>query len=93
MLLAEADGVDGNALAADGGDGGEVDAAGVIGAVGEQHDGAQGQGRGFGENALQGISDAGSGRGGGEVVGIGDALGLFAELVEADLEAAGEGLE
>ena len=64
MLAAEADGVDRDALAADGGDGLQVDAAGVIGAVAEQHDGSQRQRRGFRQHALQGVADArGGGRG------------------------------
>ena len=63
VLAAEPDGVDRNALAPYGRHGFAIDAAGVIRAVAHQDDGAQGQGRGFRQHALQSIPDARGGRG------------------------------
>ena len=70
MLVAETDGVDGDALAADGLDGLEVDAAGVVGAVAQQHDGAQRQGGRLAEHALESLADARGGRGAGELIAV-----------------------
>ena len=53
MFLSEADGMDGNALAADFGNRFEIDAAGIIGAVAQQDHGADGQAGGVGNHLLQ----------------------------------------
>jgi hypothetical protein len=93
MVVAEAHGVDGDALAADGGDGVPADAAGVIGSIAQHHHRAQRQGRRFGHRLFQGVAKAGGGLGARKLAGILNAIGRGAELVEAHLEAAAQRLQ
>src|SRR5262249_56535718 len=93
VLAAEADGVDGNALAADGVDGVEIDAAGIVGAVAEEDHRAQREGGRFGEDALEGVADAGGGGSSVQLRGVGNAFDVFAKFVDTDLEALAEFLE
>ncbi len=57
LLAPEADGVDRNALAADFGDGFQIDAAGIIRAVAHQHHRADRQTGGIGQHLLQAFAD------------------------------------
>jgi hypothetical protein len=86
MLASEADGMDWNPLPPDGRDGVQIDAARVIGAIAQQHNRAQGQGRGFRHHAFQRIADARGLLVGVQGVGALDALGLFAELIKPHLK-------
>ena len=93
MFLAEADGVDGNALPPNGGDGGEVDTAGVIRAIAQHDDGTERQRGRFGQHALQSLTEAGGGGGRGELIGLLNPFRLAAELVKSYLEAIAEAFE
>ncbi len=93
MLLAEADGVYGNALPSNGRDGGEVDAARVVRAIAQHDDRAQRQRGGFGQYALQRFAQAGGGGAGCKLVGFLNPLRLAAELVKPYLEAIAETFE
>ena len=93
MLLAEADGVYGNALPPDGRDGRQVDTARVIRAIAQHDDRAQGQRRGFGQDPLQRFTEA-RGRGAcRELVGFLNSLRLAAKFVKSHLEAIAETFE
>ena len=69
-LAAETDGVDGDALALDVGDGVQIDAAAVVGAVAHQNHGADGQRGRIGQHFLQSVADVGGGGRGVEFVDV-----------------------
>ncbi len=89
VLIAVADRVDRNALAADGGDGREIDATCVVRAVAEHDNGAERQRGRFGQDTLQRLAEAGCRCSGGQLVGLRYAFGLTAKLVKSHLEAIG----
>ena len=86
MLASEADGMHGNALAADGCNGIQIDAARVVGAVAQENDRAQGQRRRFRQHTLERIADARGLAAGVERVGAGDALAVLCRIHKAVLE-------
>ena len=68
FLAAEADGVNRNALAAEFGDGFEVHAAGIVGAVARQNHRADGEAGGIGHHLFQALADVRRGRRRGELL-------------------------
>ena len=85
-FAAEPDGVDGNALALDFGDGFEIDAAGVVGAVAQQHHRADGQRRRVRQHFFQAVADVRGGRGGVQLVRAFDAFQMIAQTIKPDLK-------
>ena len=89
-LLAEADGVHRDVLAADFGEGVEIDAAGVIGPVAQHHHGADRQAGGIGHHFLQTFSDMRGGGVRGKFLGRLDAVQVTVHLINAHLELVAE---
>jgi len=87
MLSAVTDGVDRDALPPNLRHGVTIDAAGIVGAVREQHHRTQGQRGRFRHHLLQGGANARSRRGRGCLLRLLDALGLTPEAVKTHLEA------
>ena len=86
LLAAEPDGVYRNAPLPDLRNRVQIDAAGIIRAIRQQHHGAQRQRGRFREHLLQAVAQARSRLRHGELAGFLDALGFLAEAIEAHLK-------
>ncbi len=92
-LAAEADGVNGDALPLDVGDGVEIDAAAVVSAIAHQNHGADGQRCRIGQHLLQPLADVRGGQGGGQLVGAFNAFQMIAQPIKSHLKFALQALE